>query len=389
MKRVIIPIGIILIASALTASMILYKKEPEKKELSKGALLVDTIALKKQDVRLTVSSQGNITPRTETTLISEISGLVLEVSSKFVVGGLFEKGEILLKLDPTDYEVALQQANANLLSMRAKLTQEEARAEQAVQEWALSGRPKSQAPLLALRTPYLDEGKANVLFAEANLRKARRKLEQTLIRAPYKGMVRDKLVDVGQYVSIGTQLANTFAVDFAEVRLPLTDRDIAYLELPGLSDYTAKGEVTGPDVKLTSVIGEKTFNWEARIVRTEGVVDQRTRVHFAVARIADPYGLNGADSRPPLSIGSFVEATIYGVTAREVIPIPRHSLHGINQVLIMDSQHKLHVRDVSILYADKNHIYIKEGVSEDERAIITTIEEAVDGMSVRSSQTSR
>ncbi len=386
MKRFILPVSIILLSSALTAAMILHKKEPEKKIPPKTALLVDTADLKKQDIKLTVSSQGNIAPRTETTLISEISGVVLEVSPKFVAGGFFEKGEVLLKLNPTDYEVELQQARANLLSMQAKFTQEKALAEQAVQEWALSGRSIDQAPLLALRTPYLEEAKANVLFAEASLKKARRKLEQTLIRAPYKGMVKSKLVDVGQYVSVGTQLANTFAVDFAEVRLPLTDQDIAYLDLPGPADAAVTGDMSGPKVELACIIGGITYRWHARIVRTEGIVDQRTRVHFAVARISDPYGLNGNDGRPPLAMGSFVEARIDGTTAKGVIAIPRHSLRGMNRILIMDTQHRLRLREVNILFTDEDYVYVKEGVSLDEYAIVSAIEEPVDGMSVRDSR---
>jgi RND family efflux transporter MFP subunit len=382
-NKIILPIGIIIISSAVTAAMILHKKEPEKKEQPDATLLVDTVELRKQDIRLSVSSQGNISPRTKTTLVSEISAVVLEVSPKFVAGGFFEKGEVLLKLNPIDYEVGLQQARANLLSMQAKFTQEKARSEQAAQEWELSGRKKSAAPLLALRTPYLEEAKANVLSAEANLKKAQRQLDLTLIRAPYKGMVKDKLVDVGQYVSTGTPLANTFAIDFAELRLPLTDRDISYLDLPRPSTAGANNEFIGPEVELTSTHGGTSYHWNARIVRTEGIIDQRTRVQFAVARIIDPYGLNGDPERPPLSIGSFVQAKIYGSTAKDLIAIPRHAVRGMNQALLMDEQERLRIAEVNVLFTDENYIYVKDGVSVDEYAIISAIEEPLNGMPLR------
>ncbi len=384
-KKALLPVGIILIAVAVAAAIVLTKKEPEKQAPKNTAPLVDVVKLERRDIRLSVSSQGNIAPRTETTLISEISGVVLEVSAKFVAGGFFKRGEVLLRLDPTDYEVALQQARANLLGMQAKFTQETARAEQAVQEWALSGRKKSEAPILALRTPYLEEAKANVLFAEANLKKAERKLEQTRIRAPYDGMVKDKLVDVGQYVSTGTKLAHTFAVDFAEVRLPLTDQDVAYLQLPGpaVSEQAAEA---GPAVDLRSVIGGQPYEWNAYIVRSEGVIDPRTRVHFVVARIRDPYGLHGNGSRPPLSIGSFVEARIAGITAADVIAIPRQALRGLNQVLLMDSDNRLHIRDIDVFFSDEDYVYIKGGVSLDEYAVISALEEPVEGMTLRTLQ---
>ena len=195
---------------------------------------------------------------------------------------------------------------------------------------------KAEAPILALRTPYLEEARANVLSAEANLKKAERKLEQTLIRAPYQGMVKNKLVDVGQYVSVGTQLANTIASDFAEVRLPLTDADLAYLELPEFTDST--NQPAGPNVELTGVIGGNAYHWKTKIVRMEGLVDERTRVHFAVARITDPYALTSNGERPPLPVGTFVKARIDGITVKDVIAIPRYALHGINQVLVMDAE---------------------------------------------------
>ncbi len=384
MKKIVIPIGIILLAVAAAATMIMLKKEPDKIKPGIAVLLVETVALRKEDVTLTVKSQGNVSPRTETSLISEISAVVLEVSPKFVAGGFIENGEVLLKLNPIDYEVELQKAKASLLSSQAQLTQETARSEQAAQEWELSGRKKSVAPLLALRTPYLEE--ANVLFAEANLKMAERRLQQTLIRSPYRGMVKDKLVDVGQYVTTGTPVANTIAVDFAELRLPLTDQDIAYLDLPRFSDASSESEQTGPNVKLSSVIGGLSYHWDATIVRTEGVIDERTRVQFAVARIADPYGLNRSDDRPPLSIGSFVQARIIGRIAKDVIAIPRLSVRGMNQVLIMDADNKLRKRTVDIMFSDENYIYIKDGVTEDEEAIVSAIEEPVDGINLRRSQ---
>lgn len=386
MKNIIIPVGIILLAVSAAAVMFLMKKEPDKNEPEVAALLVETVALRKEDVTLSVKSQGNLTPRTETSLVSEISAVVLEVSPKFVAGGFIEKGEVLLKLNPVDYEVELQRARASLLSMRAKLTQETARSEQAAQEWELSGRKKSVAPILALRTPYLEEAKANVLFAEANMKMAQRRLEQTLIRSPYRGMVKDKLVDVGQYVTTGTAVANTFAVDFAELRLPLTDQDVAYLDLPGFRDVDDENEKSGPDVKLSSVIGGVSYHWNATIVRTEGVIDERTRVQFAVARIIDPYGMTRNDDRPPLSIGSFVQARIVGRVLKNVIAIPRLSVRGTNQVLIMDSEFKLRKRTVSPLFSDEKYIYINEGVTEDEQAIVSAIEEPVDGVKLRSTE---
>jgi len=259
MKKIIIPIGIILIAGGAAGAMVWQKKEPDKNEVSDQVITVDTVQLKSEDRVFTIPSQGNVNPHTETTLVSEVAGMVVEVAPEFVVGGFFKQGDILLRLDPSDYEVAEQQARANLLIMQARLAREEAQAEQARKEWDMSGRPRSAAPPIALRIPFIEEAKANVLFAEADLKKAERKLKLTVIRAPYDGMIREKLVDIGQYVTSGTQLAQSFAVDFAEVRLPLTDQDIAYLDLPATGTSDRNGINYSPEVVLTSIIGGREY----------------------------------------------------------------------------------------------------------------------------------
>jgi RND family efflux transporter MFP subunit len=387
-KKIFTPVVIILVSGSIAAAMIWQKREPDKNEVIEQIITVDTVKLQAGDMNFTISSQGNVSPHTETTLVSEISSVVVDVSPDFVAGGFFKKGEILLRLDPSDYEVAVEQARANLLIMKARLAREEAQAEQAEKEWGMSGRPRSAAPPIALRIPYLEEARANVLFAEADLKKAERKLKLTIIRAPYDGMIREKLVDVGQYVSSGTQLARSFAVDFAEVRLPLTDQDIAYLDLPRPANSENAGVKNGPEVELTSIIGGMEYKWPANIVRTEGVIDQRTRVHYAIARIADPYNLSGPGERPPIPIGSFVKAGIKGKLVRNVIALPLSAIRAMDQVLIKDVHNRLRIYKIAIIRTDKDFAYIKAGDLENQEAITTAVYNPVDGMPLHSSKDS-
>jgi RND family efflux transporter MFP subunit len=383
LKNIVTPVLIILVAGGATAAMVWQKKEAEKKPVVEPATIVETVRLQSQDLHFTVESQGNVSPHTETTLVSEISSTVLEVSPKFVAGGFFKRGDVLLKLDPADYEVAVQQSRANLLSMKARLALEEAQAEQAQKEWDLSGRARTQAPRIALRIPYLEEARANVQVAEADLKKSERKLSLTVIRAPYDGMVKEKLVDIGQYVTTGAQLARTFAVDFAEVRLPLTDQDIAFLELPRPTDQEQPEELNGPPVELTGVIGGVVHTWQARIVRTEGVIDQNTRVHYAVARVADPYSLQAPGLRPPLAVGSFVKAKIQGVLMQDVIAVPMQAVRGMDQVLIKDAADRLRIRRVKIIRTDGTYAYVRDAALDDQQAITTAVYNPIDGMPVR------
>ncbi len=320
-------------------------------------------------------------PRTQTTLVAEVSGRVVSVSDKFVVGGFFREGELLLSLDSADYEVQVQQSRANLLTAQAQLTQESAQAEQAARQWDSSGRARADAPPLALRTPFLEEARARVLFAEADLARAERQLERTRIRAPYDGLVREKMVDIGQFVGTGTQLARTFAVDYAEVRLPLTDRDIAFLELPqpGMGSVAIENR---KNVSLSTSIGGRPQQWNAQLVRTDGVIDSNTRVYYAVAQVRDPYGLRESTSRPALQIGSFVNATLEGITARNVFQVSHSAVRGGNQVMVMDEEGRLRVRPVNVLRTDMESVFINRGLTAGERVIVSPVPVPIEGMRV-------
>lgn len=393
MKRIIVPIFIVAVASAITAALILNRPNPVVNAPEERVTLVEVQTVNARDMQFSVSSQGTVEPRTQTTLVAEVSGLVMSVSEKFVVGGFFREGELLLSLDTADYEVTVQQARANLLTAQSQLTQEQAQADQAARQWDSSGRPRADAPPLALRTPFLAEANARVLFAEADLARAQRQLERTKIRAPYDGLIREKMVDIGQYVGTGTQLARTFAVDFAEVRLPLTDRDIAFLNLPRPgalpADSTGAWGVetdadgtSGTPVTLRTTVGGQALQWEAKIVRTDGVIDSATRVYYAVAQIRDPYDLREPTDKPALSIGSFVNATLQGITARGVYTLPHSAVRNSDQVMIMDNEQRLRMRAVNVLRTDTENVYVDGGLNDGDRVITSPVPVPIEGMRV-------
>ena len=232
---ILIPILIIVLGFVVLAVLSGMAEKPEKKSQINLAPIVDVLSIKTQDVVFSISSQGSVIPRTETALISEVSGAVTSVSKKFLVGGYFTKGEVLLEIDPITYQVAVLQSEARLGAAEATYVEENARAEQAEDEWLLSGRPLEDAPLLALRLPQLQKAQADVKAAEADLKQAQIKLARTKIIAPYDALLKEKNVDIGQYVTSGVQLAKTFAVDYAEIRLPIKQHDIAFIDLPKIN----------------------------------------------------------------------------------------------------------------------------------------------------------
>lgn len=366
-KFVLIP-GIVLVAVAIAVGLSRLKPEAPKRDDRQLDLLVEVLPLEMHTERFRMRSQGTVRPRTQTVLSAEVSGAIVSISPKFVAGGVFRADDVLLRIDPTNYTVAVDKAEA--LVKQRQLEYDGAR-KLRNQGYRAESEFASAAAALA--------------SAQAELVSARRNLERTSIRLPYEGIVLSKEADLGQFVTPGIRLGVTFATDFAEVRLPLTDRDLALIELPGAREIAETGMADGPPVRLSAIQKGKRVVWDAQVVRTEGVVDERSRVTYAVAQIADPYRLHGAG--PPLPVGTFVAAEIEGTTVFDVIRIPRLALRGSNQVLVVDDENTIRIRTVEIVHADAHYAYVTGGVTAGERITTTAIEAPVDGMSVRIADT--
>ena len=372
-----LPLGIfaLSIVAFVTIISIGQGRKPEKKEEGPQAVLVDAIQAEERLVNFTIRSQGSVQPRTETTLVAEVSGKISSVSPSFVAGGFFKSGQTLLQIDPSDYQTALKRAEANLASQRARLVDERARSEQALRDWKNLGRSGEPSDLV-LRKPQVQDALANVDAAEADVEKARRDLERTRISVPYEGLVKQKLVDIGQFVAPGTQLAVTFAVDTAEIRLPLSSDDVAYLDLPSATD----GEQNAlPEVTLSARQAGELRTWQARIVRTEGVVDESSRVIYAVAQVVDPYGVLGKSQQQELKVGTFVSAEIQGRSAGRVVVLPRRALRADNTILVANDDRELEVRSVTVVKSEPHEVYISSGVSDREWVVTTTLEAPIPG----------
>lgn len=331
------------------------------------------------DVQLRVESQGTVVPRTESTLTPQVSGRVIDVASSFVAGGFFEKGDVLVRIEPFDFQQAVIQAEAQVAQAKLRIEREQAEAEVARREWeSLDG---GEAPSLTLREPQLAEARAALRASEAALEQARRNLERTTLRAPYAGRVRGKNADVGQFVTAGSPLATIYAVDYAEVRLPLADDELAFIDVP----YAYRGErgrKSGPEVILRADFAGSTHQWRGRVVRTEGEIDPRSRLVHVVARVPDPYGRGPEGNRPPLAVGLYVEAEILGDEAKSVAIIPRSALRSENQVLVVDAEDRIRFRQVDVLRTLDTEVTVREGLRSGERLCLSSLPMATDGMPV-------
>jgi len=375
--KYILPLGLIGISIVAVAIMVSIAKgkQPERKDTANQAIRVDAIPAKIISLNFSVFSQGSIMPRTETTLVAEVAGQIVSVSSNFISGGFFREGEVLLQIDPSDYQTALLRAQAALAARKAQLADQQARSDQALKDWTNLGREGDPSDL-TLRIPQLAEAKAGVQAAEAELQEAERDLQRTRIKVPYDGLVRNKKVDVGQYVTPGTPLGVTFAIDTAEIRLPLSNSDLAYLDLPSATRLDKAHRVP---VKLSTDGARTSGEWRSEIVRTEGVVDVSSRVLYAVAEVVDPYGILGQSSQGELKMGTFVKAEIQGLRADNVIILPRSVLQADETVLVANDERKLEIRQVTVLRAEPRNVYISDGLEGGELVITTSMDAPIPG----------
>ncbi len=360
--------------------MIESRPDVETRPPARVVPMVRVMPVRMENRQLRVISQGTVVPRTESDLVAEVAGRVTFVSPALAAGGFFEDGELLLTIDRADYELALSRAEAEIAQALLRLEQEKAEAEVARREWEQLGS-LADAPPLVLRRPQLIQVETSLGAAQAAFEQARRDLERTEVRAPYAGRVRQKSVDVGQYVARGARLARIYAVDVAEIRLPLPDRELAFIDL-ALSHRGGAVEWTGPEVLVRTEFAGRLHAWRGRIARTEGEIDPQTRMVYVVAQVSDPYGPGADSSRPPLAVGMFVEAEILGRWVNRVVVLPRTAVRDSGQVYVVDSEGTLRFREVEVLRWESEQVIVSSGLREGEMVCLSPLETAVDGMAV-------
>ena len=375
--KIILPIALFLVAVAISWILITQKPEIVHKPVEVKHPLVSVAEVQPETISIPVFTRGTVTPGTEIQLTSEVGGQVLSISPNFANGGFFRKGDELLRVDPLEYEVNIKRAEASVAQARQALLQ--ARAEKKARERVKGGNRNA----LATYEVQVKQAEAAFAAAQAELKATQLQRKKTIIIAPFDGRVRMKAVNVGQYVRPGLQLGSIYAVDVAEVRLPLSDRQVGLVDVP--LDFDSVDE-QGTMVTLVGEYGGEKFYWPGEIVRSEGGLDERNRLLYVVAQVESPYTKDpNQPGRPPLASGFFVEAKIKGKTHENLFVVPRRALRNGNQVWIVDAKNQLQRRNVEVLYKGKTSIYIKSGLQNGDKVVLSQLDIAVDGMTVRTS----
>ena len=377
--KMFLPVIVLAAAVAVGRAMIVNKPDAPRQRPEQPVLNVEATRVQRDSFDVIVTTEGTVRPRTESTLIPEVAGRIIEISGDFREGGFFEEGDVLLRIAPRDYELALATARAQVAEAKAALEQELALAEVVKNDWEQLGKT---APDLGLRKPQIAAAEAALLSARSQLERATVDLERTVIRAPYAGRVLEQNADVGQFVSVGSTLARIYAIDYVEIRLPLSTRELEFVELP--ERFRNDDEMTRPvetPVVIEADIGRDTYRWDGRIVRVGGAIDTQSRQLFVVAQVDDPQA-RGPRGRPPLRIGQFVRAKIRGRTLGDVVVLPREAVREGGEVLIVDADDRLQRRPVSIAWRDSDVAVITEGLDEGDVVTLTSLSTAASGSRV-------
>ena len=380
LKRVFVialPVFVLVIGFFGFSLMGKLKPKPQTKSEPPKAAPVVIVPAISDNLVLNIESQGEVRPREEINIASQVGGKIVYISPNFIEGGQFHKGEALVKIESADYDLELTRAEANVAQAQTALTREESEAEIARRDWEDLGEGTASA--LTLRKPQLAEAKARLLAAKAALAQAQLQQSRTVLRAPFEGRVRTRSVSAGEYITPGQILGRAYDVSVFEIKLPLTDTDLSRMGVGIGFKHTAKN--AAPVVDLSANVAGNLHHWQAKLVRVDSAYDSSTRTVFGFAERTDPYG-KGADQGVPLAAGLFVNASIAGKDVQSAVIIPRAALRGKDKVFVANDDKTLSIKTVKVAASTKRQAVITLGLLPGENVITSPVRGVAEGMKI-------
>jgi RND family efflux transporter MFP subunit len=368
--------------------LIQMRPDPQAREVKRKIPFVEVIQAEKNPLRSSIVAYGTIQPRTQTTLIAEVPGIIEQVApfesegtnrTSFRPGGFFQKGDLLLKIEDVDLVTTEAEARANLRRTELQLIQERELAKQAKIEWG--DRDWSLASDLVKRIPQIEKAEAESRAAEARLTQSTRDLNRSWVRAPFEGRILKTMADVGQQVGAGASaaLAEIYALDSAEINLALSRSEMSFL---GFADGFKPSDKLNVQTQVLDASG--TVIHQGVLDRSEGVVDPRTRLTKLIATVAgcfaNPYSTNPVNN--PLAVGQFVSLRLVGAEV-EVFLVPESAFRTQETILVVDTENRLNTRTVSVIHRTDEQAWVTHGLSNGDKVCVTPIEIIAEGMQVK------
>ena len=404
MRRIVrlgaLPLGILILGFVVFRVLLSMSEAPARVDRAYSGPLVEALKFPAVSVRVTVEAQGTVRPSAQIDLVPQVSGVAVWKSDALEAGGFFSKGDLLVQIDPEEYELALQRSEAEVAQSQYRLAIAKEESEVARREWerlSTNGdAPLEAANPLVFRLPQLHAAEADLKAAMARLAEARLRLQRTRLKAPFDGRVRGSRIDAGQFVNTGQAVAQLYSIEKAEIVLPVPDEDLAWFEVPtkthsegrsGLlgdttSEVASVGAVgdTGSDVIIAGWYAGEEHRWDGRLIRAEGELDPKSRMVHLVAEIDRPYD----DSySAPLIVGMFVDVQILGREVDDVRRVPRRAVRPGNLVWVVDGDQILRVRPVQVAHTSKEEMLVRIDMEPGEKIVVSQLTGVTNGMKVR------
>ena len=380
-RAVLVPLGIVAISASVAFALIETGPVAERSPRPRQPRLVEVIRVERTTEVTEVAAMGTVVATREVVIQPQVSGRIVEVSPEFVPGGHFAPGEQMLRIDPSDYALAVRQRESELAQARAELQLEQGNQSVARLEYELLAEavPEEDRDLV-LRLPQLESVRARVASAEAALAQARLDLERTRLRAPFHALVRERGAELGARVDPGTALATLVDTSAYWVEALVPVAQLRWIEIPDAS--AASGSPAR--VSDTRAWGTGAFR-EGRVVRLLGDLESEGRMARLLVRVEDPLAFGpGRAGTPPLLLDSFVHVRIQGRQLDGVVALDRRLLRDGNRVWLMGEDGALEIRPVTVAFRGEERVLVSEGLAGGERVVASELSSPVSGMPLRS-----
>ena len=381
--KIFLPLLVLLLGFVVMQLLLAQRRAPEPEARVERGALVEVFAVQPQSHRVMVRGSGTVQARREISIIPRVSGEVVAMGPDFISGGFVRSDDLLFRLDPADYELARQRARATVARAEAQLAEISERADVARQDWEQfqrgNGERLEPSPL-ALFQPQLQEAQAELAAAEADLAAARLDLERISVHAPFNGRIRQRHLEMGQYIPAGSDVATLTGTDQAEIVVPVPQAELPWLDLP-----RREADDDGSPARVTFTAEGRDYQWSGVLRRTLGEVASPGRMIQLVVAVDDPYGLQETARPTAASLlpGMFVGVELTGKQLEEVFVLPRRAIRNGDLVWLVDEDQRLQPQPVNIIRRDRRIVIIDQGLTAGDRVVLTEVAGAVEGMLLR------
>ena len=358
--------------------MVINRTQPTAQQIEatrKSAALVETVTVERGTYAPRLVVLGSVEPAREIVLSPRVSGQVLEISPSFVPGGMVKKGDLLLRIDPADFDSVLAERKSELQQAEAALEIEQGRQTLAKKELELLADTIQETNRsLVLREPQIKSIRAQVDAASALVARAELDIKRTNITAPFDSQILSRSVNVGSQVALGDELAQLVGIEEYWVIATVPVRSLHWVQFTEADGQGSTVTLHSPNTWLPGA------ERHATVSRMIGALDEQTRLARVVMTVKDPLARN--TDGPPLILDTLLEAHIQGRPIEDVVRLSRNHVHERDTVWVMKDG-KLEIRETEIIFRDASNAYIRNGLEDGEEVVTTTLATVANGIGLR------